>query len=200
MDRRYLVIFVCLLLQSQAGAIRQHRYRMLLDIPEGCVNEVMYVTATNEVNERLVDDADVDIFFNNKKVFNLQTNDTGVASFTPKKAGSYFIQVDADGYLRAETTIDVTVCATTSTVSTIPETTTLAAPAPPPPPVTPAITTIIPTTLATTIKVTTSVVPQTTIAPPSAGAGSSAGIGLLVMAVLAAAAIAFLVIKKKIKI
>lgn len=146
MDKRLFLILAFLTVQAlSVDVMGGHRYRMLLDIAGNCTDGAVLVTVTNEVNERPVRKADVDVFLFGKRAFNLETNDSGTALFAPATTGSYLIQVDKSGYLRAETAVDVSVCGTTITTSTAP-------------------TTVLATTLPeTTIPTTTTAVATTTV-------------------------------------
>lgn len=154
-----------------------------------CVNQQVMVVVTDQRRNKAVDRADVDVFMNKDKVFNLDSDSKGQAKFTPTKTGDYLLQIDASGYRRYEETITVEACGyvepeATTTVEEVTETTievaetTIAAPE---------------TTIEapeTTVAQVTTVAPPTTVpvAPAKKGSGTLIIIVIVVIIIIAAVA------------
>ncbi|MFH0859930.1 MAG: hypothetical protein V1921_01905 [Candidatus Altiarchaeota archaeon] len=178
---------------SSGLLVRRSNKYMVVAItgPDGgaqlCVKQPVMVVVTDERRGTAVDRADVDVFLNNDKVFNVESDAKGQAKFTPANVGDYLLQIDASAYRRYEKTVTVGACgAVEETTSTVEVTTTVKAPE-----TTVEVTSTVKE--ATTIaQVTTSVKPVTTVpvAPVAKKGTSSLLIIVVVVIVIVVAAVA----------
>ncbi len=136
MHAKTLVLMVILATAGYAAALDSHGSINVAVTGENglCVNNTVTINVTAERTGRALGGADVDGYFNNKKVFELKTEDDGVASFTPTAQGDYRIEIEKSGYRDTVKTVSVLSCVvettTTSTSSTtstttVPATTTI---------------------------------------------------------------------------
>lgn len=105
-----------------------HRYQMDVKLNGSFVNQTVTIKVFGK-NGKPLGGSDVDVYFNSKKILNLESDKEGVAEFIPHQEGEYKIEIEKTRYVDEEITIDVhnpTVTTTTSiwtTTSTIEETT-----------------------------------------------------------------------------
>ena len=139
--------------EIQVGTGRRPRRYFDINVSgNNTVNEVVTITVLDRTRQDPVDDAEVDVFLNGKKVAYGLTDDNGVFEFTPTEEGDYLITVDKHNYRHEEFSITVSGGEVTTTTSTTTSTTTT----------TEATTTTTSSTTTTTTTTTTSTTRTTT--------------------------------------
>jgi len=133
---------------------RPRRYFDISVSGNNTVNEVVTITVLDRTRRDPIDDAEVDVFLNGKKVAYGLTDDNGVFEFTPTEEGDYLITVDKHNYRHDELSITVSGGAATTTTTTTTSTTT-----------TTEATTTTTSSTTTTTRTTTTMAPTTTVAP-----------------------------------
>jgi len=133
---------------------RPRRYFDISVSGNNTVNEVVTITVLDRTRQDPIDDAEVDVFLNGKKVAYGLTDDNGVFEFTPTEEGDYLITVDKHNYRHDELSITVSGGAVTTTTTTTTSTTT-----------TTEATTTTTSSTTTTTRTTTTMAPTTTVAP-----------------------------------
>jgi len=141
--------------EIQVGTGRRPRRYFDINVSgNNTVNEVVTITVLDRTRQDPVDDAEVDVFLNGKKVAYGLTDDNGVFEFTPTEEGDYLITVDKHNYRHDELSITVSGGAVTTTTTTTTSTTT-----------TTEATTTTTSSTTTTTRTTTTMAPTTTVAP-----------------------------------
>jgi len=141
--------------EIQVGSGRRPRRYFDINVSgNNTVNEVVTITVLDRTRQDPVDDAEVDVFLNGKKVAYGLTDDNGVFEFTPTEEGDYLITVDKHNYRHDELSITVSGGAVTTTTTTTTSTTT-----------TTEATTTTTSSTTTTTRTTTTMAPTTTVAP-----------------------------------
>ena len=160
--------------EIQVGSGRRPRRYFDINVSgNNTVNEVVTITVLDRTRQDPIDDAEVDVFLNGKKVAYGLTDDNGVFEFTPTEGGDYLITIDKHNYRREEFSITVsggevttTTTTTTSTTTTTEATTTTTSSS-----TTTTTTTTTTSTTRTTTTTTTSTTRTTTTIPAEAPGG-----------------------------
>ncbi len=146
--------------EIQVGSGRRpRRYMTATYVPEEPKpGESITLYVADRTRKDSLDDVEVDVFLNNKKVDYGLTDNDGLFEFTPEKEGTYLVTLDKHNYRHDEFSITVSGEAVTTTTTTTVAPTTTEAPT----------TTVAPTTTeapTTTVAPTTTEAPTTTVAP-----------------------------------
>jgi len=160
---------------EESGTTRRRRYMIMTLTGGEEAGDVVTITITDKNTEDPLDEVDIDVYLNGKKLFSELTDDDGIVEFTPTELGTYLITADITRYRDEEmeivvggepvTTVpETTVTETTVTETTAPETTVTE---------TTVEETTVPETTVTETTVTETTAPETTVAPttvPAEGA------------------------------
>jgi len=185
--------------EIQVGTGRRPRRYFDINVSgNNTVNEVVTITVLDRTRQDPVDDAEVDVFLNGKKVAYGLTDDNGVFEFTPTEEGDYLITVDKHNYRHDELSITVSggavTTTTTSTTTTTEATTTTTSSTT----TSSTTTTMAPTT---TVAPTTTMAPTTTVAPtttiPAEAPGGIPWLWIVVIIVIIIIVIYFVAMKGK---
>ncbi len=118
----------------QAGSVRRSRRYMDYSYTpeEPLAGEELTLEVVDRVREDPLDDVEVDVFLNGKKIAYGLTDNDGLFVFTPAEIGDYAVKMDKTDYHLVEFSISVAseAAATTTTTTLAATTTTLAATTP----------------------------------------------------------------------